>query len=321
MDVGSVSPSERCPASLFASAPSRRLPFSAGVLRAHAPRIVVRRRCRRRSSSFADGPRAARPRELGPPPLHRLRFVAGGLRASVRVLRDRHDGRRCAALVRRHPRAGPRCRRRRRRAPSPSSSPSWGVVVVVVAVVGRRRRRRSGVVSVARARARRWRRRHDNSSGDRERVGTLSRGPRAAAATGRPTAWAWRVRTIESATTRCRQVWLARVALREMEAARGGGGGEEAAVKVRNVVFMGMGEPLDNWPAVLDALRGLTHQARVVFSPLLFSSLLFFCHPCSPAVCSGAWCAAVVLRFCSCPPSCARPVGSVAFSVGQRCAS
>jgi len=30
---------------------------------------------------------------------------------------------------------------------------------------------------------------------------------------------------------------------------------------VRNVVFMGMGEPLDNYSALLDALRGLTHQA------------------------------------------------------------
>lgn len=29
---------------------------------------------------------------------------------------------------------------------------------------------------------------------------------------------------------------------------------------VRNVVFMGMGEPLDNWPAVHEACRGLTHQ-------------------------------------------------------------
>ena len=30
---------------------------------------------------------------------------------------------------------------------------------------------------------------------------------------------------------------------------------------VRNVVFMGMGEPLDNMEALLDTLRGLTHQA------------------------------------------------------------
>jgi adenine C2-methylase RlmN of 23S rRNA A2503 and tRNA A37 len=31
---------------------------------------------------------------------------------------------------------------------------------------------------------------------------------------------------------------------------------------VRNVVFMGMGEPLDNYGAVHEALRGMTHQVR-----------------------------------------------------------
>ena len=34
-----------------------------------------------------------------------------------------------------------------------------------------------------------------------------------------------------------------------------------AGYEVRNVVFMGMGEPLDNFDAVVAALRGLTHQA------------------------------------------------------------
>ncbi|KAL1524989.1 hypothetical protein AB1Y20_019865 [Prymnesium parvum] len=47
------------------------------------------------------------------------------------------------------------------------------------------------------------------------------------------------------------QVWLAR----EVLAARG----ERA--ELRNVVFMGMGEPLDNFAAVSHALRGLTHQS------------------------------------------------------------
>ena len=46
------------------------------------------------------------------------------------------------------------------------------------------------------------------------------------------------------------QVWHARASL----AAEGGG------FSVRNVVFMGMGEPLDNYDSVLGALRGLTHQ-------------------------------------------------------------
>lgn len=34
---------------------------------------------------------------------------------------------------------------------------------------------------------------------------------------------------------------------------------------LRNVVFMGMGEPLDNWPAVHEACRGLTHQCLFGF--------------------------------------------------------
>ena len=34
-----------------------------------------------------------------------------------------------------------------------------------------------------------------------------------------------------------------------------------AGYSVRNVVFMGMGEPLDNYDALLGALRGLTHQS------------------------------------------------------------
>lgn len=34
-----------------------------------------------------------------------------------------------------------------------------------------------------------------------------------------------------------------------------------AGYEVRNVVFMGMGEPLDNYEALLCSLRGLTHQA------------------------------------------------------------
>ena len=51
------------------------------------------------------------------------------------------------------------------------------------------------------------------------------------------------------------QVWHAKTALRLSS--------EEglAGVEVRNIVFMGMGEPLDNMSEVLHALRGLTHQA------------------------------------------------------------
>ena len=51
------------------------------------------------------------------------------------------------------------------------------------------------------------------------------------------------------------QVWHAKTALRLSD--------EEgvAGVEVRNIVFMGMGEPLDNMSEVLHALRGLTHQA------------------------------------------------------------
>ena len=40
-------------------------------------------------------------------------------------------------------------------------------------------------------------------------------------------------------------------------AGAGAGGG---SYEVRNIVFMGMGEPLDNFDALHDALRGLTHQ-------------------------------------------------------------
>ena len=36
-----------------------------------------------------------------------------------------------------------------------------------------------------------------------------------------------------------------------------------AGYEVRNVVFMGMGEPLDNFDSVRAALRGLTHQATL----------------------------------------------------------
>jgi len=32
----------------------------------------------------------------------------------------------------------------------------------------------------------------------------------------------------------------------------------EAPSSLRNVVFMGMGEPLDNYGAVMDSLRGMT---------------------------------------------------------------
>lgn len=46
------------------------------------------------------------------------------------------------------------------------------------------------------------------------------------------------------------QVWHARQSVRE-----------DGGAEVRNVVFMGMGEPLDNLDAVLSSLRGLTHQS------------------------------------------------------------
>ena len=49
----------------------------------------------------------------------------------------------------------------------------------------------------------------------------------------------------------------------------GGGSGPSNAYEeapLRNVVFMGMGEPLDNYDAVLDALRGLTHQCLFGFA-------------------------------------------------------
>jgi 23S rRNA (adenine2503-C2)-methyltransferase len=50
-------------------------------------------------------------------------------------------------------------------------------------------------------------------------------------------------------------VWHAKTALR-LSSEDG-----VAGVEVRNIVFMGMGEPLDNMSEVLHALRGLTHQA------------------------------------------------------------
>mmetsp|Transcript_23489 Transcript_23489/g.75930 ORF Transcript_23489/g.75930 Transcript_23489/m.75930 type:complete len:419 (+) Transcript_23489:85-1341(+) len=46
------------------------------------------------------------------------------------------------------------------------------------------------------------------------------------------------------------QVWHARQSVRE-----------DGGAEVRNVVFMGMGEPLDNLDAVLSSLRGMTHQS------------------------------------------------------------
>ena len=42
--------------------------------------------------------------------------------------------------------------------------------------------------------------------------------------------------------------------------------------KIRNVVFMGMGEPLDNYTAVLTSIRGMTYAPP----PSFFFSLLFF---------------------------------------------
>ena len=59
------------------------------------------------------------------------------------------------------------------------------------------------------------------------------------------------------------QVWHAKAALRQSDEE------EVADMQVRNVVFMGMGEPLDNMDEVLHALRGLTHQARCVGRPAL----------------------------------------------------
>jgi adenine C2-methylase RlmN of 23S rRNA A2503 and tRNA A37 len=50
------------------------------------------------------------------------------------------------------------------------------------------------------------------------------------------------------------QVYLARSLL-----------GEKHQVDLRNVVFMGMGEPLDNYDAVHEACRGLTHQCLFGF--------------------------------------------------------
>jgi adenine C2-methylase RlmN of 23S rRNA A2503 and tRNA A37 len=41
--------------------------------------------------------------------------------------------------------------------------------------------------------------------------------------------------------------------------------------KIRNVVFMGMGEPLDNYDAVITAVRAMTDTARSVFCVVLCS--------------------------------------------------
>lgn len=57
------------------------------------------------------------------------------------------------------------------------------------------------------------------------------------------------------------QVWLAR----ELIAQDAAKGGEPAPL--RNVVFMGMGEPLDNLENVLRALRGLSHMSLFALSP------------------------------------------------------
>lgn len=44
--------------------------------------------------------------------------------------------------------------------------------------------------------------------------------------------------------------------------------------KIRNIVFMGMGEPLDNYNAVLASIRGMTDTSRYV---LKFIVLLIWC--------------------------------------------
>jgi adenine C2-methylase RlmN of 23S rRNA A2503 and tRNA A37 len=57
------------------------------------------------------------------------------------------------------------------------------------------------------------------------------------------------------------QVWMAQHVL----AAAADGDDNDAPSLVRNVVFMGQGEPLDNYGAVHEALRGLTHQCLFGF--------------------------------------------------------
>ncbi|GMI28591.1 hypothetical protein TeGR_g7584 [Tetraparma gracilis] len=42
---------------------------------------------------------------------------------------------------------------------------------------------------------------------------------------------------------------------------------DEPPSSLTNLVYMGMGEPLDNMPAVLESLRGLTHQSLFGFAP------------------------------------------------------
>lgn len=51
------------------------------------------------------------------------------------------------------------------------------------------------------------------------------------------------------------QVFIAQNVVREMANEQQG-----SSLRIRNVVFMGMGEPLDNYSAVHEACRGLTHQ-------------------------------------------------------------
>lgn len=69
------------------------------------------------------------------------------------------------------------------------------------------------------------------------------------------------------------QVWHAREVLsdREVLARRSESDGSsqiesDFTPKLRNVVFMGMGEPMDNYDAVVEAVRGLTHQCLFGFS-------------------------------------------------------
>jgi len=57
------------------------------------------------------------------------------------------------------------------------------------------------------------------------------------------------------------QVWLAQLYLQQQSTTSTSGDGGE----VRNVVFMGMGEPLDNYREVHEACRGFTHQCLFGF--------------------------------------------------------
>jgi adenine C2-methylase RlmN of 23S rRNA A2503 and tRNA A37 len=60
------------------------------------------------------------------------------------------------------------------------------------------------------------------------------------------------------------QVVLAQQVLSQQQPMDASGKGPE---KLRNIVFMGMGEPLDNWSNVYEACRTLTHQCIMDFSP------------------------------------------------------